>query len=147
HMYLYASLALAGEIARLRTTVLDETAVDERRNDRFALHGALLGESVLGWLAGSDAASVVARADEVISEWPAGSFLMQHYHHLTTTVQAEIFLGNGASAWQRVTAAWPHLSRAGFLNLDCPSLGLRFLCARAALALLAASSAPPDRRA
>jgi tetratricopeptide (TPR) repeat protein len=146
HMYLYASLALAGEIARLRSTLLGETAVDQRRNDRFALHGALLGESVVGWLADGDAASVLARADEVISEWPAGSFLMQHYHHLTTTVQADIYLGNGAGAWRRMTAAWPRLIRAGFLNLDCPALGLRFLRARAALALLATDATPTHRR-
>jgi len=146
-MYQFASLALAGRVGRLTAMVEAETEGARRRHDRFAHHGCLMGEAVHRRLASDEPDRALAEADAAIAEWPTRDFLMPHYQYLLATVQADLYRGDASAAWTRLERAWGALRKAGYLWLECPSLGLTFLRARAALMVLDQSDQPRQRAA
>jgi len=67
----------------------------------------------------------------------AGAFHLQHYYRLVTHANIDLYAGDPAAAWRRVTACWPGLVRSMVLRTQSVRIEGWFLRARCALALAA----------
>ncbi len=104
------------------------------RDDVYAATSLRMGLPNMLWLAADRPDEARRNADGAIARWPPETFLVQHYLHLVAAVQAELYAGRGARAWELVTGAWPAVRRSRLLNIAVARVDLRFLRGRAALA-------------
>ena len=143
NQYLIGALALRGGLARLDELVQHEAREASERGDLFAAHSCHMGESVAAWLLRDEPDVAISLADAAINAWPRDVFLTQHYQHLLTVAQADIYASRPGAAWTRVMQRWPELRRSGILAMEVPANCLRFLRARAALASMTIGDAAP----
>src|SRR5207249_491019 len=78
-----------------------------------------------------------------IEQWPRKRFFIQHFHALLTQIMIDLYTGNGAAAWERVSASQPDLERSQLLRIQVSRVWLRQLRAGSALA---AALATPARK-
>jgi serine/threonine protein kinase len=71
---------------------------------------------------------------EVMERWSQQGFHVQHMNRLFDEAQIDLYLGDGASAWHRLTEAWPTLERSYLLHVQQVRIVLLDLRARCALA-------------
>lgn len=132
------TLAHMGAIRALSWRLPAALRDGDQRGDVYAATSLRMGMPSILWLAQDHADDSRRMAAEAISRWPSTTFLVQHYLHLITTVQAELYLGDAWAAWQHVQEAWPKLRSARILaTVAVARVELRYLRARAALATAA----------
>lgn len=141
HMYQLSALVFLGDLREVRSRAQEGLEDARRRSDRFAANVFRLGEPAVAAITGGDAAAVLRDADEAIAAWPVEGFSTQHYHHLVATTQALLYLGRPWEAWERLERAWPELTRAQLLLIQCCRGELLHLRARVAIACASAGGA------
>ncbi|MBL8969543.1 MAG: serine/threonine-protein kinase PknK, partial [Myxococcales bacterium] len=62
------------------------------------------------WLARDDVAKARARVAAALQGWPAGASQVHRLHALRYQVDCDLYVGDPAAAWRRVTEAWPGLT-------------------------------------
>jgi hypothetical protein len=135
--YELAALAQLGEVGELAELLPALLAAEDERGNLLASVGLRLGLPSILWLAQDRAEEMRATADEWIERWPMAGFSVQHSLHLTTAVQGALYAEEPEDAWRRIERAWAPLRRAGYLRLPHAMVEIRFLRARAALAVVA----------
>jgi tetratricopeptide (TPR) repeat protein len=130
------ALAHMGELRQLASRLPTAIEDADARDDLYASMGFRMGAPAIVLLADDQPAEARALADRAIAAWPPGRFLVQHYLHLVSTVQTQLYEGDGGGAWQTVNAAWDSLRTAGILIIGCVRVELLHLRGRAALAAL-----------
>ncbi|MSP60181.1 MAG: serine/threonine-protein kinase PknK [Myxococcales bacterium] len=144
------SLAHLGELSELSRRLPGMIRESDDRGDLVGATYSRIGPSSIAWLAQDRVAHGRALADEAIARFPGERFQAQHWQHVFSCVQADLYEGEPASAWRRVQAAWPKLPASHLLRLQLLRVDIHQLRARAALALAAAQPsgavrAPWDR--
>lgn len=138
------ALAHMGDIHALSRRLPAAIRDGDQRGDIYAATSLRMGVPSILWLAQDRADELRQVAEQSIARWPNTTFLVQHYLHLISTVQAELYLGEGKAAWSRICAAWPKLRKSHILStVAVARVELRYLRARAALA--AALGEPAER--
>jgi hypothetical protein len=135
HGFMLSALANRGELRELARRAEQLVQDAERRRDRYALRVYRTGDAVLIWLAADRVEMALQLAEETLIDYEANQFTSQHRHHMVAAVQAHLYAGEPAPAWERVVRAWPLLRRAGFLLMDCLGTQLRYLRACTAVAM------------
>jgi hypothetical protein len=138
-----SSLAYLGEISELIRRVPEALRRADERADRYAGTALRIGHVALHLLALDRAEHCRDQALEALAAWPARGSHIQHYLQLVAVIQADLYLGTGDMAHQRIEQAWATLKRAQLLRIQSVAMELRNLRARAALA--AAISSPDER--
>lgn len=132
-MWSLIGLALNGELAELieRVQALREEAI--ALDDRHIEQNISLGAPALAWLALDQPEDALRAADRALSGAPS-NYTIQHYEHYVTTVDCDLYLNDGLSAWRRTVQTWPSHRQEFFLSLTFVRDDLLRTRARAALA-------------
>lgn len=133
HFLLLALLQL-GELAEMGIRAPAYIAAAEARGDRFTSTSFRNGCMNITWLADdrpTDARGAVQRA---MRSWGDTGFLLQHYEGLYAEATIDLYCGDGASAYERIVAAWPKLRGSQLLRLQQLHLEVLYLRGRAAIA-------------
>jgi tetratricopeptide (TPR) repeat protein len=135
-MWSMIGLAMLGDMRELVRRVTDNRQDAERRADRLAEQNVSLGKSTLAWLALGQPREAIERADRALG-WAVASYTAQHYQHYVTTAEADLYLGDAASAWRRTLDTWGAHRKNAFLMLTFMRDDLLQTRAKAALAVAA----------
>jgi len=132
--YVHSALVYRGRLRDLEARIpalLDDARA---RGDRYALSVVRLTDA--GMLALARDEPERAEQDAAVESRPSedAAFTANDYIRLQIQTHVALYRGDGARALGLVDRAWPALSRAGYLRLECIATILRQLRARAALA-------------
>ena len=111
--------------------------------DRGSLYAATnfrTGLANFVWLMRDDPARSRLETDEAIQRWSRRGFHVQHWYNLIAMVQTELYLGQGAAAYDLIRERWPELRRSGVFHIQHTRIAALHLHARAALAAAQQSS-------
>ncbi|HEY8548910.1 MAG TPA: protein kinase [Vicinamibacterales bacterium] len=139
--FMLSALANLGELPELARRVDALLRDAERRRDQYVLRAFRTGDAVLIWLAADSVERALRLARDTLVDYDAGQFTSQHRHYMVAAVQAYLYAGQPAPAWDEVERAWPLLRRSGFLLMDCLGTQLRYLRACTAVAMARQASA------
>ncbi len=133
---LFAAFAVShlGELRELASRVSELERVARWHDDRYTATLAGTGNSVLIALAADQPEHARARITTAMRGWPQVGFHVQHLLALHAETEIDLYLGDGAAAWARLTTAWPVLERSLLLRIQHPRVFTTDLRARAALA-------------
>ncbi len=133
HSFALWSLFFLGEVAELirRLPLLIKEA--RERGDLYAATnlGTFVGH--LTWLAADDPEGARHDLREVMRQWSQQGFHVQHLTGLMGQMQIDLYRGDGAAAWTRITSEWPALARSLFLRVQTVRIFMLSLRARSAL--------------
>jgi eukaryotic-like serine/threonine-protein kinase len=115
----------------------------EGRGDRYAATCQRTGLLNLAWLVEDDSVEARRNVLQAEREWSRSSFQFQHYLSALALSHIDLYEGNGAAAYDRMVALWPHLGASLYLRIQNLRLEALFLRARGALA---AATVNPLRR-
>jgi len=144
--FLLAALSHLGRIRELQTRTAELLDDARARGDLLAQATVRTGHMILAPLAADEPDRALADAEAMLLPFTTDHYTSQHFHHVVATVQIHLYNGDGWRAWERITDAWPHLRKSGFLMLDCLGGQLRYLRGLAGLAARATeppTGAPP----
>ncbi len=142
--FINTALARMGRLAEMRERLPHNIRDARARGDLLAELGLPLGVPNMVWLADGDSRRAREIADGALVRWTGKGTHLVHYLHLMAAVQADLYDGEGASAWARVERTLPQLKAAGFFRMENSRVDLWDLRARAALAQAAVG--PPSAR-
>ena len=146
HNFFLGALLSQGEIREVARYLpgLIETS---RERGNFYLELELRTRMVLVWLAADDPDTVEKMADEGLARWSHQGFQRQHYNHLLTRVQVELYRGHANAAWQLMAAHEKRLRRSLLLRVQHTRIEAANYHSRCALAMAAAGEDPHRMRA
>jgi hypothetical protein len=133
-LFRLSALFYLGELAELQRSVPMVIQEVEGRGDLYASTTLRIRPMNFAALAADDEAAARRHADEAIRQWTREGFLAQHYYYMVALTQADLYCGDGATAWQRLTAQWRALERSLFLRVQVVRVEALHLRGRAALA-------------
>ena len=107
------------------------------RGDLYAATNLATFVGHLTRLAADDPTGARQELQEVIRHWSQQGFHVQHLTGLMGHLQIDLYSGDGAAAWQRISAEWPALKRSLFLRVQTVRIFMLDLRARSALAAAA----------
>jgi tetratricopeptide (TPR) repeat protein len=128
------SLTFLGRIEEFRRRHAKLLRDAEGRGDLYTTVNLRIGYSNWAWLVTD---SVQEARDEVrrgMAEWSPRGFHLQHYRALLAEANVELYVGAGASAYERVTRDWAKLKQSFLLRVQYVRADAHFVRARAALA-------------
>jgi hypothetical protein len=111
------------------------------RGDLRAALNLRSGLSNVVWLVRDEPERARREAQEAAAQWTRRGFHLQHQDMMLAQGQTALYVGDGASAYADVLAAWPGLVRSMLLHVQETRLESVHLRARCALAAAAGASA------
>jgi len=129
------------ELVRRVPTLLREARA---LGDLYAATGFASGLANAAWLVAGDVAGAREALREATNRWTLPGFHVQDYGILNAGCQSDLYAGEGAAAWTRISRVWPHLARSMLLRIQGVRVEALHLRARSALA---AASEPRLRKA
>jgi hypothetical protein len=132
-MWSLVGLTWSGQIAELVKRVRSLRVQATLLGDQQLEQNISLGPPAIAWLVLDNAEETLRRADDALS-WAPSNYTAQHYEHYVTSVDCDLYLGRGLSAWRRTMDTWPSHKREFFLALTFIRDDLLRTRARAALA-------------
>jgi hypothetical protein len=136
HNFFLGALVAQGELREVGRH-LPGLLLSTRERGNSYLELELSTRMILVWLAGDDPDGAERRADECIARWSQRGFQRQHYNHLLTRIQIELYRGRGPEAWQLMVDHQPVLRRSLFLRVQHTRIEAAVYRARCALAVTA----------
>lgn len=123
-------LGRLAELARLVPAYLDESS---RRDDLYAMVNLRLSTFNAVWLMLDEPERALREVDWAIARWSPRGYLAQHYYALVARVNADLYRGHGASAFERIERDWAALKRSQLLRMFSLDFESTVLRARAAI--------------
>ena len=139
-------LAYLGDTAELIRRVPALVADAEARGDLYAASNFRIGLPNLAWLLTDDVDAARGQVAEAMAAWSTTGFHIQHLAELLALVQADLYAGDGAGAYRRVTTAWDAMTGAFIFRAQLTRIATYHQRARAALAAAAALPAGDGAR-
>ena len=132
-MWSLIGLSWNGQIAELLRRVRSLREQAAVLDDQQLEQNISLGPPAIAWLILDQPEETLRRADAALS-WAPSNYTAQHYEHYVTSVDCDLYMGRGLSAWRRTVETWPSHKREFFLALTLIRDDLLRTRARAALA-------------
>ncbi|HUS68752.1 MAG TPA: AAA family ATPase [Kofleriaceae bacterium] len=132
-----------GELGELCRRVPQYLREAERRGDMYGATDMRTGLPNAAWLVADDPDTARAECARGRECWSQLDFYLQHYYELLAQTHIDLYIGDGATAYQRVTELWPKLESSMLLRIQAIRGEALFLRGRAALA----ANQPSDARA
>jgi len=101
-------------------------------------------EMVLVPLADDDPDEAMAACDRVMAPYLGRTFSSQHYHYLMAAIKIDLYRGDAAGAWKRISESWPLAEEAGLFAIE--AIGIQLRMARATCAVAYLADAPSDAK-
>ena len=141
-LFRLSALGFLGELGELQREVPAMIQEAEARGDLYALTNLRVRPLPFACLAAGDVALARQQAEVAMSQWPRGNFLAQHYYQIVALANADLYTGDGRSAWRRVRESWPALERSMFTRVQGIRIESQHLRGRTALAALREGEEP-----
>jgi len=132
--FLMLALLQLGELAEMGIRAPAYIADAEARGDRFTSTSFRNGCMNITWLADDRPVEARLAVRRAMRPWEGSGFLLQHYEGLYAEATVDLYCGDGAQAWERITAAWPALKASQLLRVQQLHLEVLYLRGRAAIA-------------
>jgi hypothetical protein len=136
------SLARLGELTELSKNVTAFLQEAEQRGDLYGSTVLRMGEPNLIWLAMDLPEEARSECEEGIRRWSQRGFHQQHVDFGFAMTQIDLYVGDGAGAYARVSGVWPQLEKSFTLRQDVARIVHQDLRGRAALAAAAQANEP-----
>ncbi|MGZ3427683.1 MAG: serine/threonine-protein kinase PknK, partial [Polyangia bacterium] len=136
------SLARLGELTELSKNVTQFLQEAEQRGDLYGSTVLRMGEPNLIWLAMDLPEEARSECEEGIRRWSQRGFHQQHVDFNFAMTQIDLYVGDGAAAFARISGVWPQLQKSFTLRLDVARIVNVDLRGRSAVA--AAAQATPQ---
>jgi hypothetical protein len=140
------SLARLGELTELSKNVTAFLQEAEQRGDLYGSTVLRMGEPNLIWLAMDLPEEARSECEEGIRRWSQRGFHQQHVDFSYAMTQIDLYVGDGAAAYARVSGVWQKLEKSFTLRLDVARIVHLDLRGRAALAAAAQAAGPARTR-
>jgi tetratricopeptide (TPR) repeat protein len=134
-----------GHLALLRERLPVVLQEAREKGDRMATTNLRASLSYILSLAQDDPGRALEDLKSALELWTTEGFQIQHYHHLVSALNTEVYDGRFRAARERLAAAAVPLRRSLLLNVQLMRVTLLELKGRVALGLVPA--APGERRA
>lgn len=143
HTFALWALLLQGEIPELtrRWSILLDQA--RERGDRYAETYLSTVIMAVVRLAADDPQGMKLTLDQVRDQWSQAGFHIQHYHCLYAGCLVDLYQGETAAAWQRVTGMWSKFSNSLLPRIQNLRWHMHFM--RGSIAVAAALTAADPR--
>jgi serine/threonine protein kinase len=128
HQFALLSLAKMGHLAELARVMPELRRSARERGDLFTASVLRSGLLCLPALAAHEPDRAREDIDEALAKWSQQGFHLQHFWELYTKVLIDLYLGDGQTALDRLTARWPVLQRSLILNIQfvrCEAITVR----------------------
>ncbi|MGZ3438484.1 MAG: serine/threonine-protein kinase, partial [Polyangia bacterium] len=112
------SLARLGELTELSKNVTQFLQEAEQRGDLYGSTVLRMGEPNLIWLAMDLPEEARSECEEGIRRWSQRGFHQQHVDFNFAMTQIDLYVGDGAAAFARISGVWPQLQKSFTLRLD-----------------------------
>lgn len=129
-----SSLMYMGELKEMSRRLPILLAMAEERGNLFA-STSLRARINIVKLAADEPQLAVQEVTRALNEWTQEGFHLQHYYHLFSMTQNELYMDNGEAAWRRIRARWKDLQRSLLLRIQVLRVEAMHLQARCALAV------------
>jgi serine/threonine protein kinase len=144
HVFLCAALCHAGQLDEL-ARVCGEWAAEACERGNLSNQVNMVNPSMtLLKLAADDPAGALWVSQQVIRGWSARGFHVQHHNALRSAVLVDLYRGDGAAGWERLTQSWPQYGESGLDRIQFTRV--EWLELRARCALSAAATVRDPRR-
>ena len=120
-----------GELARLSPEYLQDA---QTRGDLYMATSIETGLPNLIWLARDDPDAARAQVAEGMRRWSQEGFHAQHYWKLLALGHADLYAGDGESAWSRVLGDWSRIRASMLHRVELVRIESLYLRGRAAVA-------------
>ncbi len=137
------SLTFLGRIEEFRRRHAKLLCDAEGHGDLYTTVNLRIGYSNWAWLVTDNVQGAREQVRRAMAAWSPRGFHLQHYRALLAEANLELYAGDGASAYERVTRDWANLKQSFLLRVQYVRADAHFVRARAALA----SAADPAIRA
>jgi tetratricopeptide (TPR) repeat protein len=141
------SLTFLGRIEEFRQRHAKLLRDAEGRGDLYTTVNLRIGYSNWAWLVADDVQGARDEVRRAMAAWSPRGFHLQHYRALLAEANLDLYVGAGASAYERVTRDWAKLKRSFLLRVQYVRADAHFVRARTALASAADPAVGPARRA
>jgi len=138
HIFDAAARYYLGDLVSMRKLSAERLREAVAVGDLYAASDLQTGVQVLPSLAADDPASVRAVIAEERKRWPGQGFNLQHWNQLLADSLADLYDGEEAAAWQRISSQWQPLIRSLVFTVQVVRIEGHQLRANCALALAAA---------
>jgi len=148
YTFLLGGLAQLGDLNALRERL--EPLVRAARAATYDLITRNLyhtSEMVLIPLADDDPDEAIAACDRVIAPYIGRPFSSQHYHYLMAALKIDLYRGDSAGAWRRISESWPRAKDAGLFAIEAIVVQLHMARAFGAVAHMADATPEAGRLA
>jgi serine/threonine protein kinase len=141
HVFSCWALNFLGEHAELARRHSRFLADAERRGDMYTSVQLRDGSLAIVWLAADNPEGARRHTRESIAQWSNTRYLLQHWHMMFGEAEIEIYVGDGARAYERVARDTVRLKKSLLLNVQHMRAQTAFVRGRAAIASLEAEPA------
>jgi hypothetical protein len=134
HLFSLWALAFLGRMAELRLRHAARLADAEERGDLYTTVSLRIGHSNAVWLVADDVEAARRNIHEAMAAWSHRGFFLQHYRAMLAEANIELYVGDGARAYDVVARDWRALRRSLLMQVQYVRADANFLRARCALA-------------
>ncbi|MEO8184332.1 MAG: protein kinase [Deltaproteobacteria bacterium] len=99
------ALAALGQVDELIGCVRRGSESALGRGDRLSAQSFSLGPATTAWLALDQPQRAAEQADQALSFAPE-RYTLQHFHHYVSRTEADLYLGQAPTAWERSQRTW-----------------------------------------
>lgn len=142
HVFHLNATYYVGRLAELQLRVPSLIKEAQSRGDRYATTDLRLSNLNSVWLAQDNVGSARHAAREAMAQWSPRGYLDQHFYALMAETNIDLYAGQGAAAYRRLTEQWPAIKKAMLLRIQ--SIRVVALQMRAYAAVAAAASADDE---
>jgi serine/threonine protein kinase len=128
------SLTFLGRLEEFRRRHAKLLRDAEGRGDLYTTVNLRVGYSNWAWLVTDNVQEAREEVRRAMAAWSPRGFHLQHYRALLAEANVELYVGDGAAAYERVTRDWAKLKQSFLLRVQYVRADAHFVRARAALA-------------
>jgi eukaryotic-like serine/threonine-protein kinase len=139
--FLLGCFMFLGEVREVSRRLPGLLAAARERGNLYA-STELRTRTNIVWLAADDPDGARREVAEALREWSHRGFHRQHYNALLAVTQISLYTGDGAAAWEALSARWPALVSSLLLRIQILRIEATHLRARGALAAAAGAADP-----
>jgi hypothetical protein len=126
-------LMFLGDVAEIARRLPGQIREAKERDDLYGETNLCLVIRTFTRLAADEPGRARAELAEVMARWSHDGFHVQHMNRLSDEAQIDLYEGDGAAAWRRLTEQWPLVERSHLLKVQQVRVFLRHVRGRAAL--------------
>src|ERR1700722_17007997 len=128
------SLTFLGRLEEFRRRDAKLLRDAEGRGDLYTTVNLRVGDSNWAWLVTDNVQEARDEVRRAMAAWSPRGFHLQHYRALLAEANVELYVGDGASAYERVTRDWEKLKQSFLLRVQYVRADAHFVRARGAVA-------------